>query len=628
MASAVPPLPAREALAELLQTVVAGGQAYACGGPLPPQIKPVLPLVFLRGVGSGAAPLSLPLDAAQHAAVIAACSRSGVGKATSDEPVVDLSVRKSWELLPDQFDIVNNDAWRAGVLSPLLNVIKRNLECEEWVVGAEIYKLLVYEEGSFFSKHRDKCVGRGEGRDRRHPPLPTHPTPTPRSERIVSMFGTLVIQLPSVYTGASLRVHSPTAPDKNVVFDFSSAGAARPPPDAVARMSVAELKALLKTLPRVDVPPAVEKADLVAAVESALSLSALRYSAFYADCYHDVSPLLTGTRVCLVYNLTAKSPPKAARLPREYRADPILVAPTLPQQPEVGLVSRIANELRRWETETDAAYPNYIVTPEIARANYVQEGTVVLHRVPVKLVAVLSHMYTPSSLRGLHSLKGRDRVVGRLLYDAVNCRHTARELTLAEAAAVKLPAAACLQGAPAAAHLGCLDVDDPRVGVAERVLTQAAQPTAAPPEFDIFLSFVAVWDSGEGTPTPSFFTFGPMIPFEPGTATPDAIASAVDMRALRTQLDAGYAGLFGGESQLVVGSGDEWEEYVPNDNWGGVGDIQPTKHCMRIEKDELLLFFKEARLQIFQEVKSSFSEVAIESSPEEVEIFGNGPVCE
>ena len=66
-------------------------------------------------------------------------------------------MRSCWQLDPDKFTIVNSDTWTdafvdlkqsvCSVLAPGLNL--KNAELR-------LYKLLVYEKGSFFLPHRDK----------------------------------------------------------------------------------------------------------------------------------------------------------------------------------------------------------------------------------------------------------------------------------------------------------------------------------------------------------------------------------------------------------------------------------------------------------------------------------------
>jgi len=59
--------------------------------------------------------------------------------------------------------------------------VKAGLGCEDAIVSAELYKLLVYDRGGFFLAHRD-------------------------TEKADGMFGTLVVTLPSTYRGGALRI--------------------------------------------------------------------------------------------------------------------------------------------------------------------------------------------------------------------------------------------------------------------------------------------------------------------------------------------------------------------------------------------------------------------------------------
>lgn len=129
--------------------------------------------------------LKFPLSDEEKLEIAKLSRCSPVGTATAD--VVDLSVRKSKELLPDQMSIDNLGEWQAYAMEPILREIsdKLQLGSECWEIGAMLYKLLVYEKGSFFARHRD-------------------------NERIQNMFGTLVITLPSVFEGGVLHVHSPS----------------------------------------------------------------------------------------------------------------------------------------------------------------------------------------------------------------------------------------------------------------------------------------------------------------------------------------------------------------------------------------------------------------------------------
>lgn len=87
------------------------------------------------------------------------------------------------------------------------------------------------------------------------------------SEKEKGMFGTLVIGLPSAHTGGELWVQ---AAGQRVVADFSWAAPG--------------------TLP---------------------------FVAFFADCEHEIKPILTGYRVCLTYNLVKKGNPVEFNKPEE-----------------------------------------------------------------------------------------------------------------------------------------------------------------------------------------------------------------------------------------------------------------------------------------------------------------------
>jgi hypothetical protein len=63
-------------------------------------------------------------------------------------------------------------------LNKAISNIKTDLGLEDYTIATHLYKLLIYEEGDFFLPHKD-------------------------SEKEKGMFGTLVIGLPSQYTGGN-----------------------------------------------------------------------------------------------------------------------------------------------------------------------------------------------------------------------------------------------------------------------------------------------------------------------------------------------------------------------------------------------------------------------------------------
>ncbi|WP_462323110.1 2OG-Fe(II) oxygenase, partial [Halochromatium sp.] len=162
-------------------------------------------------------------------------------------------------------------------------------------IEAELYKLLIYDAGSFFVSHRD-------------------------TEKSPGMFATLVMVLPSTYTGGELIIRHK---DQEVRLDLR-----RDEPSEVA------------------------------------------FAAFYADCRHEVQPIVSGHRLALVYNLI--------------RTD----GGPLPQPPDHdSLREELTERLQGWQGE------------------------------PKKLVLPLEHAYTQAEL-GFRSLKGVDASIASLLLDA------------------------------------------------------------------------------------------------------------------------------------------------------------------------------------------------------------------
>jgi 2OG-Fe(II) oxygenase superfamily len=140
---------------------------------------------------SGAGLIGLPLSAEAAKKIIQASHVSPYGKGS--ETLVNESVRKSWELDTNQFSL-RNPAW-SNQMEKLLQaaVSGLGLMAEPTEIQAELYKLLVYEEGAFFLPHQD-------------------------TEKVDGMFGTLVVSLPSKHEGGDV-----VATHKGESITFSSA---------------------------------------------------------------------------------------------------------------------------------------------------------------------------------------------------------------------------------------------------------------------------------------------------------------------------------------------------------------------------------------------------------------------
>ena len=80
----------------------------------------------------------------------------GVGRQApfgrGEETVVDTSVRNTWELDASQFSLANPD-WDDFLHGTLLKAATPKLVLSR--VRADLYKLLLYEPGSFFKPHKD-----------------------------------------------------------------------------------------------------------------------------------------------------------------------------------------------------------------------------------------------------------------------------------------------------------------------------------------------------------------------------------------------------------------------------------------------------------------------------------------
>ena len=121
--------------------------------------------------------LSFPVPSGQVEAIIAQCERAPYGRGR--ETILDTTVRNVWQLAPSRLDI-GGKSW-PDTFERILSVCAEGLGCTSASVSAEIYKLLVYDEGAFFKAHRD-------------------------TEKTEGMFGTLLIVLPSPHTGGELVV--------------------------------------------------------------------------------------------------------------------------------------------------------------------------------------------------------------------------------------------------------------------------------------------------------------------------------------------------------------------------------------------------------------------------------------
>ena len=112
-----------------------------------------------------------------------------------EETIIDLDVRRVWQIEPKDCTIHNPD-WDT-FLSDIVETVKQEFSINKRVTW-NLYKLLIYDKGSFFAPHRD-------------------------SEKVDGMFATLLVCLPSRHKGGTLVV-SHDGESKEIDFD-TKAGA-------------------------------------------------------------------------------------------------------------------------------------------------------------------------------------------------------------------------------------------------------------------------------------------------------------------------------------------------------------------------------------------------------------------
>jgi hypothetical protein len=153
-----------------------------------------------------------------------------------DETRLDSRVRDTWEIARSRISI-DQSRW-INTLSPQLDRICRGLGLPEGSkLKAELHNMLVYAPGQFFAPHQD-------------------------SEKTDDMIGTLVVSLPSHFTGGAMSIEHH---------------------GAKVRVGGSEKN--------------------------------LTFIAFYTDCHHEVHPIKQGHRIVLTYNLVLGSNSTGVRAP-------------------------------------------------------------------------------------------------------------------------------------------------------------------------------------------------------------------------------------------------------------------------------------------------------------------------
>ncbi len=219
-------------IVSLLDSVQGSGQFVTSGS-----YKFIRPGLVIEGMGE----MGFPVHPIMAKELIRLAKRAPFGRGS--KTITDTTVRNAWEIDASMLSF-DHTTW-PSFLGRMVKKVRKNLGVKH-KIKASLYKLLVYEEGGFFLPHQD-------------------------SEKEAGMFGTLVIGLPSHYTGGELLVR------------FSN----------------------------------VEKEiDLAQQAGD----SRITYAAFYADCEHEVKPVTAGYRINLVYNLILQDPSASAETP-EYSTE-------------------------------------------------------------------------------------------------------------------------------------------------------------------------------------------------------------------------------------------------------------------------------------------------------------------
>lgn len=125
---------------------VIGHGTFATSGRLSTAANPASNINGLGRVG-------LPLSDRDAAAIAKVCHEAPFGKGS--ETRVDHSVRKTWELNPDQYQ-TRNPAWH-GTLYEAVRKAGQDLGVRTGFasIRAVPHKLLLYEPGAFFDTHRE-----------------------------------------------------------------------------------------------------------------------------------------------------------------------------------------------------------------------------------------------------------------------------------------------------------------------------------------------------------------------------------------------------------------------------------------------------------------------------------------
>lgn len=157
--------------------------------------------------------------------LINSCEIAKFGR--GDITVEDKSYRHAYQLIPELFSLDNNlDIYKMGIINEIQQILKYDINVKD--IYTDLYCLNIYTKNGFFKSHID----------------------TPKSDK---MFGSLVISLPSDFTGGILKVRH-----NNECKEFNL---------------------------------------------STNNKTEIKWVAFYSDCEHEITKVTNGYRITLTYNL-------------------------------------------------------------------------------------------------------------------------------------------------------------------------------------------------------------------------------------------------------------------------------------------------------------------------------------
>ncbi len=137
------------------------------------RVEGSMPRMSVRPVGR----IAFPILETQVRSLVDAAERAPYGR--GPDTVLDTTVRDCWQITASRIQL-SGAKWEKTLRS-ILESVADGLGCHRDRLSAQLYKLLVYEPGGFFSEHRD-------------------------TEKVDGMIATLVVSLPTAGEGGELVI--------------------------------------------------------------------------------------------------------------------------------------------------------------------------------------------------------------------------------------------------------------------------------------------------------------------------------------------------------------------------------------------------------------------------------------